>query len=143
MRFVQGFIAFFAFRCQKCTNYARIYRVPEKVPPHFVQGFILFFAFAMKMVQIMQGFKGCRKVSSRFVQGFIIFFAFGRLRKTSKSAKPRKTCVNCSFLRSRGGKFDSYIRKMYIFSILVAKMLFLHKENVYFQYWRTQNLIIT
>ena len=97
----------------------------------------------IKMVQIMQGFIGCRKVPPHFVQGFILFFAFGRLRKSSKSAKPRKTYVNCSFLRSRGGKFNYYIRKMYIFSILVAKMLFLHKENVYFQYWRTQNLIIT
>ena len=51
--------------------------------------------------QIMQGFMGCRKVFPHFVQGFILFFAFDRFRKSSKSAKPRKTNVNCSFLRSR------------------------------------------
>ena len=29
MHFVKGFNAFFAFWCQECANYARIYRVPE------------------------------------------------------------------------------------------------------------------
>ena len=72
----------------------------KSLPSILCKDLYYFLHSGIKKVQIMQGFIGCRKVPPHFVQGFILFFAFGRLRKSSKSAKPRKTCVNCSFLRS-------------------------------------------
>ena len=93
----------------------------------------------IKIIQIMQGFIGCRKVVLILCKDLYYFLHSAR----SRSAR-FPGCLPPGSLRSFAGpKCQYFIRKMYIFSIRYCKMSLLHKENVYFQHSGLQNVIIT
>ena len=103
MRFVQGFIAFFAFWRQKCTNYARIYRVPESPPSFCARIYTIF----------------CTRLGP------------GRHGSRAASSRPPGAHLACQNVNISLGKFifspfviakcHYYIRKMYIFSISILQ----------------------